>query len=98
MRRALLAAIEAVLAVTACSSQEAAKEAHETPSETSSAAAPTTSPAPAQGFLTGLTIPWAVGGKRRFRDGTIKHQAGVWPTKKVPAIRLWDGFTTWANL
>jgi hypothetical protein len=95
MRRALMTALAAVLAMSACSSPEAAQEVLV---GTTSAPAPTTSPATETDFVTGLTIPWAVGGMRHFRDGTSKHQAGEWPNAKVPAIRLWDGFTTWANL
>jgi hypothetical protein len=49
-------------------------------------------------FLTGLTVPWAVGGVRTERDGKTGYFAGEWPDYRVPAIRLWDTYTTWANL
>ena len=48
--------------------------------------------------MSGLTIPWAVGGERIERDGTAAHDPGEWPDFPVRAIRLWDTRTTWLHL
>ena len=52
----------------------------------------------AAGFVTGLTIPWAVGGERIERDGTKGNDPGEWPAFAVAATRLWDTRTAWLNL
>lgn len=58
-----------------------------------------TSPAPTSAaFVTGLTIPWAVGGERIRRDGTKGNDPGEWPPFPVQATRLWDARTTWLHL
>ena len=57
--------------------------------------APEAAPA---GFVTGLTIPWAVGGERIRRDGTKGNDPGEWPPFPVAATRLWDARTTWLHL
>lgn len=46
----------------------------------------------------GLTIPWAVGGPRFERDGTLVDFPGEWTPFPVRAIRLWDTRTAWLNL
>ncbi len=46
----------------------------------------------------GLNIPWAVGGERIERDGTLKVNGGDWPTVPFRALRLWDTRTAWLNL
>jgi polysaccharide biosynthesis protein PslG len=66
---------------------------------------PTASPSPTPtsrptltGPVTGLTIPWAVGGTRIERSGEVRVDPGEWPDFPVDAIRLWDTRTTWLNL
>ena len=64
---------------------------------------PTVSPSatalpPLTGPVTGLTIPWAVGGTRIERSGEVRVDPGEWPAFPVDAIRLWDTRTTWLNL
>lgn len=46
----------------------------------------------------GLNIPWAVGGERIERDGTLKVSGGDWPDVPFRALRLWDTRTAWLNL
>jgi polysaccharide biosynthesis protein PslG len=53
---------------------------------------------PLTGPVTGLTIPWAVGGTRIERSGEVRVDPGEWPDFRVDAIRLWDTRTTWLNL
>lgn len=57
--------------------------------------APDAAPA---GFVTGLTIPWAVGGERIRRDGSKGNDPGEWPPFPVQATRLWDARTTWLHV
>lgn len=45
-----------------------------------------------------LNIPWALGGPRYERDGTLRDFPGEWPTVPVQALRLWDTRTAWLNL
>jgi len=61
-------------------------------------AARESAPVEATGFVTGLTIPWAVGAMRFDRDGSIEYHTGDWPPFPVEAIRLWDSRTAWLNL
>lgn len=49
-------------------------------------------------FVSGLTIPWAVGSKRIEQDGSVAHDPGEWPGFPVNAIRLWDTRTAWLHL
>ncbi|MFN8171154.1 MAG: cellulase family glycosylhydrolase [Candidatus Nanopelagicales bacterium] len=94
MRRKLLALLAVILAaqvVVACS--------------TTPQGAQTVSPLPPSdvaGTLAvqalGLNIPWAVGGERIERDGSLKVNGGDWPTVPFRALRLWDTRTAWLNL
>jgi hypothetical protein len=63
----------------------------------STSQAPSSTRAPA-GFVSGLTVPWAVGGERIRRDGTKGNDPGEWPDFPVQATRLWDARTTWLHL
>lgn len=97
MRRRLIGLVAIVLAaqvVVACS----------TTSSTSPSVTPVTPlpPSSIQGTVPvaalGLNIPWAVGGERIERDGTLKVNGGDWPTVPFRALRLWDTRTAWLNL
>ena len=46
----------------------------------------------------GLHVPWAVGGLRIERDGSLRQHPGEWPTIHVHSLRLWDTRTAWLNL
>ena len=46
----------------------------------------------------GLHVPWAAGGAHYDQDGQLTDQPEPWPGFDVPAVRLWDTRTTWANL
>lgn len=46
----------------------------------------------------GLHVPWAVGGPRIERDGSLRQHPGEWPTIPVRSLRLWDTRTAWLNL
>ena len=46
----------------------------------------------------GLHVPWAVGGLRIERDGSLRQHPGEWPTIPVHSLRLWDTRTAWLNL
>ena len=59
---------------------------------------PSTASPVAVPFVTGLTIPWAVGGERIRRDGSQGNDPGEWPPFPVAATRLWDARTTWLHL
>ena len=56
-------------------------------------ASPSTSNPP-----TAMTIPWAVGGPRFERDGTLADFPGEWPDIPISEIRLWDTRTAWLNV
>ena len=47
---------------------------------------------------TAMAIPWAVGGLRFERDGTLVNFPGEWPDIPVSEIRLWDTRTAWLNV
>lgn len=53
---------------------------------------------PAQRTIVGLHVPWAAGGPRIERDGTLRQHPGEWPNIPVRALRLWDTRTAWLNL
>ena len=55
-------------------------------------------PAPEPGTVIGLLVPWAAGGLRIERDGTLREHPGEWPTIPVRSLRLWDTRTAWLNL
>ncbi len=67
------------------------------PSEPARPAAPAVERGAGQ-FVTGLTVPWAVGGVRAERDRSVGYFPGEWPDSRLAALRLWDTYTTWANL
>ena len=46
----------------------------------------------------GLTVPWAIGGPRFERDGTLADFPGEWPTIAFTSLRLWDTRTAWLNI
>ena len=62
--------------------------------------APLASPnaGPTVRFGADLTIPWALGGPRVERDGTLRDYPGQWPTIPVRSVRFWDSRTAWLNL
>ena len=61
---------------------------------TPSSGPPAASASAATGFVVGLGVPWAVG----LPAATGGHDAGEWPSFRVPALRLWDSRTTWRDL
>jgi hypothetical protein len=50
------------------------------------------------GIITGLTVPWAIGGERIERNGERGWFPGEWPTIPFDSIRLWDTRTAWLNI
>ena len=48
--------------------------------------------------IVGLHVPWAVGGPRIERDGTLRQHPGEWPNIPVRSLRLWDTRTAWLNI
>jgi hypothetical protein len=51
-----------------------------------------------QRTIVGLHVPWAAGGLRIERDGSVRQHPGEWPTIPVRSLRLWDTRTAWLNL
>lgn len=49
-------------------------------------------------LLASLHIPWAGGGVYRAPDGSLTTDPEPWPAHRVPAVRLWDTGTTWAQI
>ena len=91
MRR-LLVVLASTLLLAACATVV-------TPTRAEPSAVPSAIPTPsAPAFLTGLTVPWAVGGERIRADGTRGVDPGQWPPFPVPAVRLWDTRTAWLHL
>jgi hypothetical protein len=88
------AAFVLVLTLAACS----APTAEAPPPDPSPTAEPTRRQEEPAAFVTGLTIPWAVGGERIRRDGSKGNDPGEWPAFPVEATRLWDARTTWLHL
>lgn len=96
MRRRLIALVALVLAtqvVVACSTTTS-----QPPVATVTALPPTSIEGNLPVAALGLNIPWAVGGERIERDGTLKVNAGDWPTVPFRGLRLWDTRTAWLNL
>lgn len=58
-------------------------------------AAPPALPAPP---TLGLHVPWAAGGVHYDQGGELTSEAEAWPGFDVPALRLWDTRTTWADI
>lgn len=56
------------------------------------------SPAALPPLLVGLHVPWAAGGTHYDAHGRLTDEPEPWPSFQVPAIRLWDTRTTWADL
>jgi hypothetical protein len=54
--------------------------------------------ASARRTVVGLHVPWAAGGLRIERDGTLREHPGEWPNIPVRSLRLWDTRTAWLNL
>lgn len=48
--------------------------------------------------VTGLTVPWAIGGERIERNGQRRWFPGEWPTIPFASLRLWDTRTAWLNI
>lgn len=48
--------------------------------------------------LLGLHVPWAAGGLHIDHRGETTTAAEPWPQMAVPAVRLWDTRTLWADL
>ena len=48
--------------------------------------------------MSGLHVPWAVGGPRFNEAGQVVDFPGEWPTVPVHALRLWDTRTAWLHL
>jgi len=48
--------------------------------------------------VSGLHVPWAVGGPRINAAGKLEDFPGEWPTVPVHALRLWDTRTAWLHL
>lgn len=97
MRRRLLALVALALAtqvVVACSTTTSAP----TPSVVTPGPSSTSIEGSVPVQALGLNIPWAVGGPRIERDGTLKVNGGDWPTVPFRAVRLWDTRTAWLNL
>lgn len=57
-------------------------------------ASPLASAAP----VLGLHVPWAAGGLHYDERGQVTDEPEAWPGFQVPAVRLWDTRTTWADL
>lgn len=49
-------------------------------------------------IVTGLTVPWAIGGERIEADGRRGWFPGEWPTIPFSSLRLWDTRTAWLNI
>ncbi|MHB1163612.1 MAG: cellulase family glycosylhydrolase [Candidatus Nanopelagicales bacterium] len=49
-------------------------------------------------MVTGLTVPWAIGGIRYEADGTLVDFPGEWPTVPFGSLRIWDSRTAWLNI
>lgn len=49
-------------------------------------------------FTVGLHVPWALPQERIMQNNQRVTWQGEWPNYQVPAIRLWDTHTTWADL
>ncbi len=94
MRRvpAVATALLVVLALAGCTAQAVVLP----PAEP--VPAPSAATGDADPFVTGLTVPWAIGGMRIERDGRLRYFAGEWPTVPVAALRLWDTRTAWLNI
>jgi len=58
----------------------------------------TPSAAPPPPPVVGLHVPWAAGGLHRLPDGSLTDEPEPWPNVSVPAVRLWDTRTTWADI
>lgn len=99
MRRLPAFATVLVVAVLVSACQWQSAQPPLAPAATVATEQSTTGPTTQQaGFVTGLNVPWAVGGKRIERDGTTRHDTGEWPDFPVSAIRLWDTRTAWLHL
>jgi hypothetical protein len=90
-------------ALAGCTTSVSQPDADGRPAEPGPAGSDAPSPSASAGadepaFVTGLTIPWAVGGERIRRDGTKGNDPGEWPPFPVQATRLWDARTTWLHL
>lgn len=48
--------------------------------------------------VVGLHVPWAAGGTHLNQHGQLTDAPESWPDFAVPAVRLWDTRTTWADL
>jgi hypothetical protein len=48
--------------------------------------------------VVGLHVPWAAGGTHYDERGQLTDEPEPWPGFQVPAVRLWDTRTTWADL
>jgi hypothetical protein len=46
----------------------------------------------------GLHVPWAAGGAHYDKRGELTDRPEAWPGFTVPAVRLWDTRTLWADL
>lgn len=96
---ALAAAISVIgVALAGCTSSD---EPHGAGTPASAPATTPATPDPsivAVPFVTGFTIPWAVGLEGGLRNGTKGNDPGEWPTFPVAATRLWDTRTTWLHL
>ena len=49
-------------------------------------------------MVTGLHIPWAISEPHLDPEGVLTEEPEPWPPGIVPAVRLWDTRTTWADL